>query len=124
MFSVAITGYITGDVKVEDTEYGKRGIVSLRVKSGKQAHYFNCTFFGKKIDLAEKYMHDGRQVSFVGTVRNATGKKKKDGTEYCAFYMDVSDFSFPEKLDGEESYSRQKPATAPAYDPSDEEIPF
>lgn len=123
MFSVAVTGYVTGDVKIEDTEYGRRGIVSLRVKSGKQAHYFNCTFYGKRIELAEKYMQDGRQVSMAGTVKAVTGKKKKDGTEYCAFYMDVSDFSFPERLDGEERYS--KPATkSQASLQDDDDIPF
>lgn len=121
MFSVAVTGYVTGDVKVEETDYGKRGVVSIRVKSGKQSHYFNGNFYGKKIELAEKYMQDGRQISLVGTVRTVSPKKKKDGTEYCAFYMDISDFSFPEKLDSEERYLR--PA-AKSADPIDEEVLF
>jgi len=127
MFSVAITGYVTGEVKVEQNDYGKRGALSLRVKCGKQSHFFNCYFYGKKIEVAEKYMQDGRQVSVTGSVRAVTNKTKKDGTEYSSFFMDVSDFSFPERLDGEESYSQaSKPAARPEPEKveDDDDIPF
>lgn len=120
MFSVAVTGYITGDVKVEESDYGRRGVVSIRVKAGKQVHFVNGTFYGKRIELAQKYMHDSRQVSLAGSIKAVTQKKKKDGTEYCAFYMDVADFSFPEKLDNEERYSRS--ASEPQVE--DDEVPF
>jgi single-stranded DNA-binding protein len=126
MFSVAITGYVTGNVEVENNDYGKRATLSLRVKSGKQTHYFNCYFYGKKIELAEKYMHDGRQVSLTGSVRAVSGKKRKDDTDYCAFYVDVSDFSFPERLDGEERYSQapKSQARSQQNDPEEDEVPF
>lgn len=117
MLSLVAGGYVTGEVKVEDGDYGKRGVVSLRCKTtnGKQTHYVNATFYGKKIDTVVRFMEDGRQVSIVGSVKNITPKKKKDGTDYVAIYMDASDFTIPEQQGGEGM-------TAPSPSPS--EMPF
>lgn len=114
MLSLIASGYVTGEVKVEDTEYGKRGTVSIRAKTtnGKQTHYINASFYGKKIDTAVKYMEDGRQISIIGSVKAVVPKKKKDGTDFSAIYMDATDFTIPEKQGGEAM-------TAPTPSPSD-----
>lgn len=106
MLSLVANGFVTGEVKVEDGEYGKRATVSIRSKTtnGKQTHYVNATFYGKRIDTVVKYMEDGRQVTIIGSVKTITPKKKKDGTDYVAIYMDGNDFSLPERQSGNESY--------------------
>ena len=114
MLSLIASGYVTGEVKVEDTEYGRRGTISIRSKTtnGKQRHYVNGSIYGKKIETAAKFMEDGRQVSLIGSVKNIVPKKNKDGSDYVAIYMDVTDFTIPENRGGE-------PMTAPTPSPSD-----
>lgn len=106
MLGLTATGYISGDLKIEDGDYGKRGIISLRCNAGnkKEIHYVNATFFGKKIEIAQKYLEDGRQVTILGLIKAMIPKQKKDGTKYLSIYMDAYDFSFPE-MKSEEGYA-------------------
>lgn len=110
MFTLTVSGFVTGEVKREESEYGKRGILTVRAKtaSGKQSHYVNATFYGKRIDTVEKFMEDGRLVSISGVVKNMTPKKKKDGTDYIAIYMDGCDFSLPERQSAESGYASKE----------------
>lgn len=119
MLTLVASGYVTGEVKVEDGDYGKRGIVSIRAKTtnGKQTHYINATFYGKKIETASRFFEDGRQVTLVGSVKSVVPKKKKDGTDYVAVYMDATDFTVPERQDIEGGYKGKAPA-------GDEDVAF
>jgi single-stranded DNA-binding protein len=116
MLTITASGYITGEPKIEDTEYGKRATVTIRSKTtnGKQTHYINAVFYGKRIETVSNYMADGRQVTIIGSVRQISGKKKKDGTDYSSIYMDASDFTLPERNNGDPD--RRKPI--------DEEVAF
>lgn len=118
MLTLVASGYVTGEVQVKDGDYGKSATVGIRSKTtnGKQTHFVNATFYGKKIETVVKFMEDGRQVTLVGSVKNIAPKKKKDGTEYVAVYMDATDFTIPERQ-GQEMPSRSQ---APAAD----EMPF
>jgi len=114
MLTITASGFITGEPKVEDTEYGKRATVTIRSKTtnGKQTHYINAVFYGKKIDIASKYMADGRQITIIGGVRNISGKKKQDGSEYASVYMDAMDFTLPEKMNGDSERKTIDPEVA------------
>ena len=116
MLTITASGFITGEPKVEDTEYGKRATVTIRSKTtnGKQTHFINAVFYGKRIETVSKYMADGRQVTIIGSVKQISGKKKQDGTDYSSIYMDASDFSLPEKNNEATGYSK----------PVDEEVAF
>jgi len=118
MLAITANGYVTGELKIQDGDYGKSAVLGIRCKSGngKQTHFVNATFYGKKIETVTKFMEDGRQVTLVGSVKNIAQKKKKDGTEYVAVYMDATDFTIPERQ-GQEMPSRSQ---APAAD----EMPF
>lgn len=107
MLSLTASGYVTGEVKIQDGDYGRTGVLGIRCKSanGKQSHFVNAVFYGKKIEVAQKYMEDGRQVTVVGSIKNIIPKEKKDGTKYVSIYMDVSEFTLPEVKSSEESYS-------------------
>jgi single-stranded DNA-binding protein len=126
MLTLVANGYVTGDVKVEDGDYGKRAIVSIRSKTtnGKQSHYVNASFYGKKIDVVSKFMEDGRQVTIVGSIKTILPKKKKDGTDFVAIYMDATDFSLPERQGQDDSGYSRKGSSSYGNSSSEEEVPF
>ena len=121
---ITATGYTTGEIKVEEGEYGRNATICIRAKTinGKQTNFINATFYGKKIDVLQKYVNeDGRQVTITGGVKQMTEKTKKDGTKYIATYVEGYQFSIPENSGpGEERYSGSKRKT----EPSEEEVPF
>lgn len=119
MLTLVASGYVTGEAKIEDTDYGKRCIASIRSKTtnGKEVHFINATFYGKKIETVSQYFEDGRQVTIVGSVKSVLPKKKKDGTSYVAVYMDATDFTVPERQDIEGGYKGKAPA-------GDEDVAF
>lgn len=107
------TGYTTGELQIKDGDYGKTATVSIRCKSGngKQVYFINAVWYGKKIELAQRYINqDGRQITITGMIKTVIQKEaKKDNTPYYAIYMDGYHFSIPENSGpGEERYSSSK----------------
>ena len=107
---LTVTGYTTGELQIKDGDYGKTATVSIRCKSGngKQTYFVNAVWYGKKIELAERYINqDGRQITVTGMIKTIMQKEsKKDKTIYYAIYMDGYHFSIPENSGpGEEGYS-------------------
>lgn len=127
MMAATFTGYVTGAPKTTDNEnYGPSCEVSIRCKTdnGKQQHFVNARFYGKKISTVEKYIKDGDQMTVSGSISSIMPKKKADGTEYVNIYMNtVATFSIPPSPSGQ-SRSNQSFAQAPAPSPEEEEIPF
>lgn len=126
MLSITANGYVTGEVKVQDGEYGRNGVVGIRCKTGngKQSHYVNAVFYGKKIETAQKYLEDGRQVTVVGSIKSIAPKKKKDGTDYVAMYVDVQEFSLPEMKSSEEGYAAANRSRKAVASIPDEDVAF
>jgi single-stranded DNA-binding protein len=120
---LTVTGYTTGEIKVEDGEYGKNATICIRAKSvsGKQTSFVNAVFYGKKIETLQKYVNqDGRQVTVSGGVKQIIEKTKKDGSKYYAIYMEGYQFSIPEMNGpGEEKYANSKRSSV-----SDEDVAF
>lgn len=109
MLTLVATGYTSGTIKREDSEYGKNGTISIRCKTsnGKHVCYVNATFYGKQIDVIEKFVGDGRQITIIGRVNKIIEKEKKDGTKYSAVYMYGDSFTIPENNGpGEDRYSK------------------
>lgn len=127
MLAITASGYVTGEVKIQENDYGKSGVLGIRCKTGngKQTHYVNAVLYGKKIETAQKYLEDGRQVTVVGTVKSVMPKKKKDGTEYVAMYVDVQEFTLPEMKSSEEGYaSAARSRKAVASIPDEDDVAF
>lgn len=125
MLGITASGYVTGELKINDGEYGRNAVIGVRCKTsnGKQTHYVNAVFYGKKIEVAQKYLQDGRQITVFGTVKSILPKQRKDGTDFAALYVDVQEFTLPEMKSSEEGYadaSRSRKAIAKM----DEEVPF
>jgi single-stranded DNA-binding protein len=126
MLAITASGYVTGELKVQDGDYGKSGILGIRCKSsnGKQTHFVNAVFYGKRIETAQKYLEDGRQVTVVGTIKSIVPKKKKDGTDYVAMYVDVQEFTLPEMKSSEEGYASASRSRKAVANIEDEDVPF
>lgn len=125
MLAITANGYVTGELKINDGEYSKNAVIGVRCKtsSGKQTHYVNAVFYGKKIDLAQRFLEDGRQVTIVGSIKNILHKQRKDGTDFAAIYVDVQEFSLPEMKSSEEGYSEAS-RSRKAVAKMDDEVPF
>lgn len=125
MLAITANGYVTGELKINDGEYGKNAVIGVRCKtsSGKQTHYVNAVFYGKKIELAQRFLEDGRQVTIVGSIKNILHKQRKDGTDFAAIYVDVQEFSLPEMKSSEEGYSEAS-RSRKAVAKMDDEVPF
>ena len=126
MLAITANGYVTGELKVQDGDYGRNAILGIRCKSGsgKETHFVNAVFYGKKIDLAQRFLEDGRQVTIVGSVKSIKPKKRKDGTDFVAMYVDVQEFSFPEAKSSEESYSDATRSRRNVAQSDADEVPF
>lgn len=125
MLAITANGYVTGELKINDGEYGKNAVIGVRCKtsSGKQTHYVNAVFYGKKIELAQRFLEDGRQVTIVGSIKTILPKQRKDGTDFAAIYVDVQEFSLPEMKSSEEGYSEAS-RSRKAVAKMDDEVPF
>lgn len=125
MLALTANGYVAGELKINDGEYGKSATLGIRCKTGngKQVHYVNAVFYGKKIEVAQKFLEDGRQVTVVGTIKSILPKQRKDGTDFCAVYLDVQEFTLPEMKSSEESYSNAS-RSRKAVASMDDEVPF
>ena len=126
MLAITANGYVTGELKIQDGDYGKSAVLGIRCKSGngKQTHFVNAVFYGKKIDLAQRFLEDGRQVTVVGSMKNIVGKQRKDGTDYVAMYVDVQEFSLPEIKSSEEGYSDAARSRKNVASVDADEVPF
>ena len=107
------TGYVTGDPEIQDGDYGRFIELNVRWKTGngRQTHWATAKVYGKKIEVATKYIRDGDQVTISGVINSIKNKTKKDGTEYCQFYMDCAEFSIPPSE--QKDVGAPSPASAP-----------
>jgi single-stranded DNA-binding protein len=99
MIFITATGYVTGDPKIQDGDYGKNITVSVRCKcknTKQPAQYVNAVFYGKTIEVIQKYVEDGRQVTVAGAVKSIVPKEKKDGTKYSSIYLQGYEITLPE----------------------------
>lgn len=118
MFTIAVTGYVTGEIKVKDGEYGKSGTLSIRVKTASAkspSHYVNAVFYGKRIETIQKYVADGRLIAVSGPVKSIMHKRNKADVEYVSIYIDCSDFSLPERMSDAPATAQSAPVDDLAF---------
>lgn len=99
MIFITATGYVTGDPKIQDGDYGKNITVSVRCKcknTKQPTQYINAVFYGKTIEVIQKYVEDGRQVTIAGAVKSIVPKEKNDGTKYSNIYLQGYEITLPE----------------------------
>lgn len=117
MNSVIICGRLTADPKIS---YGQgensavaRFTVAVERKFKREgqptADFINCVAFGRRAEFAEKYLHKGIKMNFVGHIQ--TGNyTNKDGQKVYTTDVIIDDQEFCESKNA----SQQNAETAPA----------
>ena len=124
---ITVTGFVTGDPKVEEGDYGKTCSINLRFKTanGKQTHYLTGKIYGRRIEVAQKYIHDSDQITVSMPISMVSHKQtKKDGTDYFCFYGDISEFSLPAKPSAGQVSAPTRQAFNQADEIDEDEVPF
>lgn len=127
---LSVTGYVTGEPREEEGNYGRYCTINLRFKlaSAKSlVHYATARVYGSRIQPVLDWIHDGDQITIHGPIKKVEQKSRKsDGTTYLQFYMDASYYSFPAKKVEPEMMNRPMiglPNTMPG-ESEDEDMPF
>ena len=118
-------GYLARDpeLKTYNKQDGTAGdlanfTIGVSRPTGDETDWFNCTVFGKRAKVVEKYFRKGSQILVTG--RLETSKYEKNGMKLTSFKIIVDDFDF---CDRKEAGTRPEPEHD-AVREAEEEIPF
>lgn len=119
---IVLHGYLGHDPELKT--YGKKDgstgqlanfSIGVSRSTGDETDWFNCTVFGKRAEVIDKYFKKGSQIVISG--RMESSKYEKNGTKMTSWKVIVDDFDFCDK---KESGSR----TDDRFHEVEEEIPF
>lgn len=123
-----IHGRLTRDPELtrgdEPTKTRAKFTVAVDRRFGDETDYFECTIFGKRADVIEKYFHKGSEIMIAGEgqIRSYEGK---DGVKRKAYSILVQEFDFcGSKSDGSNTKAAPPEPTPDGFDQVDEDIPF
>ena len=90
---------------------------------GDETDWFNCTIFGKRAEVIEKYFKKGSQILLSG--RMESSKYEKDGKTMTSWKLMVDDFDFCDKKGGSgKSDDLGWAKSKDSFEEVEEEIPF
>lgn len=124
---LSVTGFVSGEPQVKDGDYGRYTEISIRFKTanGKQTHFATGRVFGKKIEVVQKYIHDGDQITVHGMISSCSPRQRKDDkSDYVQFYLDVAHFSLPSKPSTDSMSRPAKYRSPEPAQPEEDEVPF
>jgi len=105
----------------EPTKDRAKFTVATDRRYGDESDFFDCTIFGKRAQVIDKYFHKGSEIvlSGEGQIRSY---EDKNGVKRKAYSIIISDFDFcGSKSDG----SGTKPdGPEPKFEEIDEDVPF
>lgn len=120
---IAIHGRLGRDPEIKDVQ-GKNGpyksvnfSVAVNRSYGDETDWFFCTMNGKRAEVIHRFFHKGSQIIVVG--RMESYKKQQDGT--TAWSLRVEDFDF---CDPNTKQTAPAMTPEPAFEPSDDDVPF
>lgn len=128
MNHITIHGRLGRDPELKDVN-GKNGIfkqvnftVAVSRDFGDETDWFYCTMNGKRAEVIHRFFHKGNQIIVSG--RMESYKRKTDGSE--AWLLRASDFDFcePNTKSTAPATTPEPAADGPAFEPTDEDIPF
>ena len=98
MLSVSVAGYVAGDPRsnsVGGNEVTNFTVITNTKKGGEDiATAVDCAVWGKRADVAAKYIKKGSYVAVSGS-GHVESYEKRDGTSGAKISMNVSDFDLP-----------------------------
>lgn len=104
----------------QDGSTGQLANFTLAVSrtTGDETDWFNCTVFGRRAEVIDKYFRKGSQILISGRLESS--KYEKNGTKLTSWKVIVDDFDF---CDRKEAGTRPEPEHD-AFREAEEEIPF
>ena len=118
---IVLHGYLGHDPELKS--YGKKDgstgqlanfSIGVSRSTGDETDWFNCTVFGKRAEVIDKYFHKGSQIVVSGRVESS--KYEKNGTKLTSWKVLVDDFDFCDK--------KESGSVADRFHEVEEEIPF
>jgi single-strand DNA-binding protein len=112
---ITITGRLVKDAEIKFLESGN-SVASFTVvhdvldrEKQKVGMFFDCSVWGKRAEVVAEYFKKGGTVSVVGKLEPVY---VKDGKAYLK--VNVSDFTLPPRMQGDETQGGRASAPAPA----------
>ena len=126
---VNISGNLTRDPEMRHTASGMQVLsfgmaVNDRAKDANgewadRPNFIDCTMFGARAEAVSRYISKGSKVAVEGKLR--WSQWEKDGQKRSKIEVIVDEIEF---MSRREDGAQQQPASAPAPDVYDEDIPF
>ena len=116
---VNLVGNLTRDVQTsytpDQTAVGEFGVAcNSKYKDKEYTCFLDCTIFGKRADVVNKWFHKGDKIQIVGTIKTDQWQAQ-DGSKRSKTRLTVTDFGFV-------GDNKQKPQQEPV--PQDDDIPY
>ena len=123
-----IHGRLTRDPELtrenEPSKTRAKFTVAVDRRYGDETDFFDCTVFGKRAEVIDKWFSKGSEImiSGEGQIRSYEGK---DGVKRKAYSILVQEFDFcGSKSDGSTTKAAPPEPTPDGFDQVDEDIPF
>lgn len=111
-------GYVVCDPELQDGEYGRQIHIILKVSlGGREVHFVEARFFGRKIALIQDYVKAGDYMTMTGAVSRIVQRQRRDGIKCCHLYLRDAFITLPPKMgaapalntDPSKAYSLEEP---------------
>ena len=129
---VNISGNLTRDPEMRHTASGMQVLsfgmaVNDRAKDANgewvdRPNFIDCTMFGARAEAVSRYISKGSKVAVEGRLR--WSQWEKDGQKRSKIEVIVDEIEFMSRREDVAQVSARQPASAPAPDVYDEDIPF
>lgn len=120
-----IHGRLTRDPEItrgsESTKDRAKFTVATDRRYGDDADFFDCTVFGKRANVIDKYFHKGSEILLTGEGQMRS-YEDKNGVKRRAYSILVSDFDFCGSSGSAPKHTEPEPE--PHFEEVDEDIPF
>lgn len=123
---IAIKGRLTRDPELSSFKNSNgddrtvcRFSVAVNRDYGDDADFFNCSIFGKRAEVIDKYFAKGSEIVCQGRMEQ-NNYKDKDGNNRTAWNLIVSNFDFC----GNKSDSGSNEPNADGFEQIEEDVPF
>ena len=123
--TITIHGYLGRDPELKEYrnargETGKLCNVTVGVsRVGDGTDWFDCTFFGKKAEVVDKFFSKGSQIIVMGRMQADT--VEKDGRKHKYWKLIASDFDF---CDSKETPRGSATVETDSFKAAEDDIPF
>jgi len=104
MLNITAHGNLGRDPEMKDVGSSQLVNFSLAVSTNKdETTWINCQVWGKRAEVAMKYLTKGSRITVAGRGK-LRAYDKKDGTQGQSLELDVNDFTLPARQQEEAAF--------------------